>query len=441
MKKFFIIIFSFVAIHSIIAKPDPNKAFYIQHWKTDNGVPVYFLRRPELKFADITVLFAAGSAYDQANLGIANATSQMISAGTHNKNAMEIAKDFERYGAEFLAETDRDKTRLSLRTLTTDDILEKNINLFSQIINTPTFPDAELKRIKNEIVTTIRLQNDKPNEFALERFYSVVYQDHPYAHNPLGNEVSIQKLSSTQLKQFYNQYYNRKNAKIVIAGDMTRNQAKQIANKLSDNMRPGQRAKKIKSTPPLTQSISKFIQLPTLQSTIIVGRDGVTRQYKKMMALRLANHILGVLPLDSVLFKKVRKDEGLVYGVSSHLLPYQSGGVFFVILQTKNDTAKKAATLTKLELNAFSKEPLHPNLLKIAKKQFIDSFPLSLYSNAALIANLENIAFYNQPLDYLQTFPDKIKALNAQDVEAAFNDLNNNHKLVTIIAGGKPQAK
>ena len=58
--------------------------------------------------------------------------------------------------------------------------------------------------------------------------------------------------------------------------------------------------------------------------------------------------------------------------------------------------------------------------LQAAKANLIGSFPSRLDSNAKLLGMLANIAWNDLPLDYLDTWTDKIAAVQAADVRRAF---------------------
>jgi zinc protease len=63
-------------------------------------------------------------------------------------------------------------------------------------------------------------------------------------------------------------------------------------------------------------------------------------------------------------------------------------------------------------------------------------FVLRLDSNQKLTAEVASIAFFNRPLDYLNTFPQKVQAVTREDVKRAFKARVDTGKLLTILVGG-----
>jgi zinc protease len=78
----------------------------------------------------------------------------------------------------------------------------------------------------------------------------------------------------------------------------------------------------------------------------------------------------------------------------------------------------------------------HEELLA-AKKYLSGSFPLRLDSNSKLLGNVAVIGFYGLPLDYLDTYVDKIEKVTVEDIRAAFARHVRPENLVTVVVGGE----
>ena len=74
--------------------------------------------------------------------------------------------------------------------------------------------------------------------------------------------------------------------------------------------------------------------------------------------------------------------------------------------------------------------------LKAAKDNLIGGFPLLLDSNRKLLANVSNIAWYELPLDYLETWTARMNAVTAQQVKAALARKLQPDRMVTVVVGG-----
>jgi zinc protease len=77
--------------------------------------------------------------------------------------------------------------------------------------------------------------------------------------------------------------------------------------------------------------------------------------------------------------------------------------------------------------------------LAAAKKNIIGGFALQLDSNRKIIDQVAAIGFYGIPLDYLDTYIDRVKAVTYKQVKDAFQRRVHPDKLLTVIVGGQSE--
>ena len=75
--------------------------------------------------------------------------------------------------------------------------------------------------------------------------------------------------------------------------------------------------------------------------------------------------------------------------------------------------------------------------VKAAKANLIGGFPLRIDSNRNLLSNIANIARNGLPLDYLDTWTQRIDAVTREDIQRAFAAKLQPDKMVTIILGAQ----
>ncbi|MFC1750207.1 insulinase family protein, partial [Pseudomonadota bacterium] len=66
-------------------------------------------------------------------------------------------------------------------------------------------------------------------------------------------------------------------------------------------------------------------------------------------------------------------------------------------------------------------------------------FALNLDSNGKIVENIAMIGFYSLPLDYLDTYTDKVDAITTEQIRTAFKKHLDIDKMVTIIVGGEAE--
>ena len=183
------------------------------------------------------------------------------------------------------------------------------------------------------------------------------------------------------------------------------------------------------------QASYQNIAFPTQQKTIIFGQVGMTRQNANYFPLMVGNHILGGLSLTSILFEQIRNQRGLVYSIQSAFVPLQYRGPFFIALQTRSNKATEALTLARAVLRDYIEKGPTTSQLSEAKQNLMGSFPLRIATNADIVANVVNIAFYHLPLNYLDTYRNRVSAVTATQIKEAFQQMIHPNNLTVVVVG------
>jgi len=430
--KFLYFIFALICILNIAnAKPILN----INHWQTNNGALVYFVKTTQLPILDVRVLFNAGSRQDNKLHGIANLTARTLDEGTNKFNANQIAEKFDEVGTQFHIGVNRDISILSLRCLTKKTSLMPSIDLLHDIISNPIFPPKEFKRVKSQILTEIVAQLQQPTIIATLDFYKNLYGNSPYAHPVIGTQVSVKSIELSDVIKFYHKYYTAKNAIIILVGKISKKTAKELANKITTNLMKGTSIPPLPQTQPITQNLVKHISHPGTQSYIRLGCIGINFDNKNYFPILVGNHILGGGILVSRLFNEVRQKGGLSYSVKSKFILLKNRGPFMILLQTKNKSRNQALKITKKVLNDFVKKGATPQELQDAKKFLRGSFALQRGSSAKIANLLSMMAFYQLPLNYLDTYKQNINAVTTKQIKKAFQEIIGRQKLVIVSVG------
>lgn len=409
----------------------------IQHWQTEQGTRVYFVQTPSLPMVDIRVVFDAGSARDNAQFGVAALTSAMLDTGAADWNADEIANRFESVGAAFSAGISEDMAWLSMRSLTEKALFEKAFATFQAILTQPRFNEDDFQREKSRTLAGLKHREESPGALASIAFSKALYHDHPYAHPEAGMLETVAGFEADDLKTFYKKYYVSSNAIVVIVGDLEKQQAEQLAEKLMADLPVGEKPAEIPPVIMPTHASTQHIDFPSTQTHVLSGMPGTHRKDPDYFVLYVGNHILGGGSLVSKLFDEVREKRGLAYSASSQFMPLYREGPFVMSLQTRNDQTDQAIQVMDETLDDFIKNgPTEAELLA-AKKNITGGFALRTDNNSKLTEYVSMIGFYQQPLDYLDQFPAKVDAVTVAEIKDAFQRRIRPEWLQTVAVGGE----
>lgn len=429
LSKFVLIFILFSVSQTLLA------GINIQHWTTENGARVYFVEAPELPIVDVQVIFNAGAARDDKKVGTALLTNALLSEGAGDLTAEQISEKFDELGARFSSDAQRDMANLTLRSLSDNDVLTPALQMFSLVLNKPTFPKDAFDRERKRLLIGIQQRKQSPGALADEAFYKAVFDSHPYAVMPSGYEDTVKSLTINDLKTFYQRYYVASNVVIAIVGKLERKQAEQVALSVVGKLPKGEAAEKLPAVPAIPQGTTINVDHPSAQTHILLGQPGMKRGDKDYFSLYVGNHILGGSGLIARLSDEIREKRGLAYSTYSYFLPMQEYGPFQIGLQTRNDKAQEALTVVHDTLKDFiEKGPTEEELIA-SKKNITGGFPLRISSNSKILGYIGMIGFYGLPLDYLDTFNDKIQAVTSAEIRDAFKRRVDPDKMVTVLVG------
>ncbi len=409
----------------------------IQHWVTGNGARVYYAPAPELPMVNVNVTFAAGSARDDGNDGVAHLTSTLLASGAAGMSADEIANRVQALGAELNTGSARDMAWVSLRTLSDAEHLQPALAIYTDVLGRPDFNAADLERERGRTLVGIRSEEQSPAAVAENAHYPAMYGKHPYASRPNGSAESVSKITRPQILAFYQRYYVAHNAIIAIVGDVDRKAAEQLAETLSSKLQPGDVADPLPEPARLVQASEQRIFHPSAQTTVLVGAPGMRRGDPDYFTLYVGNHILGGSGLVSRMSKEIREKRGLSYSASSYFSPMEQNGPYLLSLQTRNDQTDAALAVLRDTLKEFIKDGPTDAELEAAKKNITGGFALRVDSNSKILDYLVVIGFYGLPLDYLDTFNANIMAVTREQIVDAFRRRVSPDSMATVIVGGE----
>jgi len=408
----------------------------IENWTTSNGLRVYYVAAPQLPMMDLRLVFAAGSARDGTKPGLAMLANDMLNKGAEGLNEDQLAEQFESVGAVFSSGTSSDMGWTGLRTITLEREQNLALDTWLKILTKPDFPQKDFERVQKLTLVGLQAEKQDPESLGSKAFYQAVYGDHPYGQPANGTEASIPTLSVDDLKAFYKQYYVAKNGLLAIVGAVTRPQAEALAEKIANALQNGEPAPALPEVKPLTQAKVVKIPYPSAQAHILLGQVGNKRGDPDYFTLYMGNQVLGGGGFTSRLMKEVRTNRGLSYSVYSYFAPLAQLGVFEIGLQTKREQTEQALQVVRDVLNNFEQQGPTQEELEAAKKDITGGFPLRTANNGQIIEYVGLIGFYQLPLDYLDTFTNKINALTREQIADAFIRRVQPDKMVTVIVGG-----
>ena len=404
----------------------------VQSWNTAQGARVYFIETHTLPIVDVQVLFLAGSAFDPNDKpGLASLTASLMDQGAGARNEQQVAETLADIGATLSVGAGLDSATLSLRTLSDPERRQVAFSLMADVMARPQFDRAIFKRDQARTIAALKDALTKPQVLAQRAYMSAIYPDHPYGR--LATPTSVESLAYGDVTDFWRGHFTPGRASIALVGDLTRAEAETLANALLADL-PADKPDVVKTlpAPSATQANIVRVEHPASQSHLLVGMPSVARDDPAQIALQVGNYTLGGGGFVSLLTKAVREDRGYAYSVYSYFQPQLVAGPFTIGLETKRAQADDALKVVNQVVGDFIERGPTAAQLKAAQDNIAGGFALRIDSNSKLAANLGVMAFYGLPTDWLEQYPDRVRALTSAAVRDAFRSHVSPERLVTV---------
>lgn len=410
----------------------------IQHWQTSQGARVVFVENHDLPMLDVSVNFSAGSARDtRETAGLANLTRHVMFLGAGPYSERDISERLADVGAVFSSQFDADRAGFQLRTLSSPAEREQALSVLGAVLSAPRFEPEVVEREKARTIAALQEAATKPETIGDKAFGAAIYGDHPYALPEGGEPESVARLTPDAMRAFYQAHYRAPAMSLALMGDITRQEAETLAERLAAGLPPGEAPPPIPPVIAGSAGVERVIPHPASQSHIFLGQPGMKRLDADYFPLHVGNYVLGGGGFDSRLMEEVRQKKGLAYSVYSYFMPMQEAGPFQIGLQTRRGATEEALRTVREVLARYLAEGPGEAELAQAKNNLVGGFPLRLDSNKKILDYLAVIGFYRLPLDWLDTYTAKVEAVTREDVLDAFRRRVRPEALSTVVVGGQ----
>ena len=350
----------------------------------ENGITLIVV---ENQAADIIsgrfFLKGAGTIVEQPEqAGVAHLVSALITKGTSNLSALEIAEKIESIGAGLGADAATDYFSLSLKTVSAD--FPAMVELLSEIMRSPTFPESEVELERKLTLQAIRSQQEQPFNVAFNQLRQLMYPQHPYGISVLGTETSVAALTRDDLLQYHQTYFRPDNLVVSLSGRITPQQAiALITETFGDWNKPDFPLPTPQvNSPVLNPSQTEIIQ-DTQQSIVMLGYLGTKVNLDDYPVLKLISTYLGN-GLSSRLFVELREKRGLAYDVSAFFPTRLDTAPFITYMGTAPTNTEIAIDGLGSEVERLTREILTEAELQGAKNKLLGQYALGKQTNGEI---------------------------------------------------------
>jgi len=403
-----------------------------------NGLQVWIMGVHKVPTVHLELTIRAGVAADPASkFGLASLAADMLDEGAGARSALEISDAIDLLGAELSATGAIDASSVDLHVPVAR--LADALPIMADVVARPTFPETELRRLREERLASLLETEDDPEQLITVAFPRLVFgATHRYGTSSIGTATSLKGITAADLKAFHAAHYRPSNAVLVVAGDVTADTIVPQLEKALGGWQgvPGSPATPAGDAAQQTARRVFLIDKPgAAQSQIRIGWVGVPRSTPDYFALRVLNTILGEA-FTSRLNTNLREVHGYAYGAGSRFDMRLNAGPFYAAAGVQTDKTPEALLEFFNELTRIH-ELIPAAELDKAKNYLALQMPRSFETTRATANALAQAYLYALPADYYTTYADRIRAVTADDAKRVADKYIQSDKFAVVIVGDR----
>lgn len=359
-----------------------------------NGIRVATYKLPSVKSIHISAEVKAGSVLEsEKNNGVAHFMEHMIVQGIPSlPNVEQFSSFIEGMAGTYGATTD--PLTVNFHINLPFNKLETGIKITSEVLFEPLFVPEALEKERVAVINEL-LQRMDSHYYKISKFYKGVRypKNHPLYRDTGGELEIVKKVTIEDLQKYWKDYFLTNNTYLLITGNFDETELKRLLEEYFEKHKKS----------------SKTVHYPKVSNKDFTGRQVALRHdsslktsyidfsfpgfattetdkySKELLGQSLLNIILGRLR-NSRLFKLLRYQRGLVYGVSAGISGIPGITAVNISSETSIENLDEVISLITAELIGFVDKGMTDKELEFAK-YFLENQWLMSFDHPSSIAS------------------------------------------------------
>jgi predicted Zn-dependent peptidase len=320
--------------------------------------------------------------------------------------------------------------------------LDKSLNIFTDVVLNPSFPQKDFERLKKEQLLDIKQEQAQPFAMGLRILPKLLYgEGHPYSYPFTGSgyESTVSKITRNDLIQYHNKWFAPNNASLLVVGDITLEEAKKKFEAAFANWKEKSKPEKELAAVELPKEPSVYIidKPGALQSIVFAGEIGASGKDEKWMAIEMMNRILGG-EFTARLNMNLREDKHWSYGAGSVTLDAKGQGLFVAYAPVQTDKTKESIAEMQRELKEYTTDkPATEEEFGKVQKNAVLQLPGLWETNSSVMGSLRDMVKYERSPAYLQKYGDNILQLQVGEIRELAQKVIKPSQLTWVVVGDR----
>lgn len=404
--------------------------------KLENGLEVYGIENNEVPLVQFNLVINGGQLVESMDkLGVANLTASLLNKGTKNKSVSELEEAIQELGASINIYASKENITISGTSLRRN--YEKTLALAQEMLLEPRFDEEEFELLKKATLSRLRQQEASPNSVASNKYNELIYgENNIRAKNTLGNINSVTSITLDDLKNYYNKFISPSVSKLLVVGDISKENVTQSLAKLNQNWEAKEVTIPEYKTPDAPEKPTVyFYDIPNAkQSVLLFGAPALAATDEDYYPASVMNYILGGGGFASRLTQELREGKGYTYGIRSGFSGTNAKGAFTISSGVRSNVTLESAQLVKKILEEYP-TTFSDKDLETTKSFLIKSNARAFETSRAKLNMLTNISDYGMSPDYVKDREKIVNNMTKERITELANKYVNPEKMIWLVVG------
>lgn len=417
----------------------------MQEYLLKNNLKLIY-KQSESELTSICISLDAGAGVEKEKLGIAHATEHMVYKGTKNRTEQQINEDLSNIFGFNNAMTNYPYV-IYYGTLLSEDI-EQGVELLADIIINPEFKEEGFTEEMDVIREELKEWDEELEQYCEDTLFFNSFENRRIKYPIIGTKESLESITLSDIKDFYNRYYFPENTAIVVVSSIKFDKVRQIVSeyfgKWENDLRIDMKGNYTKIVNLKNNFISSKSTKNNLSSTKIEyerpkvdlfnnKRDGIKTckveiicpidelSEKEIKALRIFNQYFGE-GVNSILYNTLRTKNGLIYDVLTKISNENYIKLYKITFGTSKEKLMKSLSLFNECVESICNfDKLEKNINEDTIKKLIKSYKMKrLFREEQSIIISKELATYETMFGNYNIYTDEINDLNSLSKEMIF---------------------
>ncbi|MBC6993215.1 pitrilysin family protein [Neolewinella lacunae] len=378
---------------------------------------------------------------------VGDLVGRMLMMGTEKYSRQEIQDKFDALKAQVFIGGGATGAYVSIET--ENQNLPAVIDLVGEILRTASFPETEFNSLVKEALAGVEESRSDPQAIVfteMQKRTSDYPKGHPYYVNDFDEDVAaLKSIKLEDLKAFYKDFYGASDATFAASGDMDKEAVVAALERNFGNWKSPEKYERIPRPYRAVKPDMVKLETPDKANAWFIATQvmPIDRNHPDYAALNMANFILGGGFLNSRLATRIRRTDGLSYGVGSQFNASDEDqrGTFmaYAIYNPENREALEKAF--REEIERARTEGFTAEELKDAKSSWVQSQQMNRAQDRSLAGMLSSNAYLDRDMQWSKKLEEKMMSLTPEQINAAMTKYIDVDKMIILRAGDFARAE